>query len=236
MREIRRCPRARVWCAGFFLVFFFFVFFFFIPVGGSVVPTSSEFDLQTLAVLRGRLVRYLMRSREVSAAPALRGFPLRHSLAHSLTRSLIHVRTHARTHARTHSLTPIMGWKTLPQQWRLIIMFGRILKRAFYGRSLADGGQKSKYRVSWPSRNEREDQLWKLSFRPTESLTGCSGQGNATLLSPASSFPDNCGPRYRWKPRGRRPVARGPRVENLQEAGQSLVALLSVHNRYAVGR
>lgn len=29
--------------------------------------SSPDFDSQTLAVLRGRMVRYLMRSREVSA-------------------------------------------------------------------------------------------------------------------------------------------------------------------------
>lgn len=34
--------------------------------GTTTVTPASEFDSQTLAVLRGRLVRYLMRSREVS--------------------------------------------------------------------------------------------------------------------------------------------------------------------------
>jgi len=34
--------------------------------GTTTVTPASEFDSHTLAVLRGRLVRYLMRSREVS--------------------------------------------------------------------------------------------------------------------------------------------------------------------------
>lgn len=46
--------------------------------GTTTVTPASEFDSQTLAVLRGRLVRYLMRSREVSLIWLilwLRGFP-----------------------------------------------------------------------------------------------------------------------------------------------------------------
>ena len=35
--------------------------------GTTTITPSSEFDSFTLAVLRGRLVRYLMRSREVIA-------------------------------------------------------------------------------------------------------------------------------------------------------------------------
>ena len=34
--------------------------------GATTVTPSNEFDSFTLAVLRGRLVRYLMRSREVT--------------------------------------------------------------------------------------------------------------------------------------------------------------------------
>lgn len=36
--------------------------------GTTTVTPASEFDSYTLAVLRGRLVRYLMRSREVTSS------------------------------------------------------------------------------------------------------------------------------------------------------------------------
>ena len=40
--------------------------------GATTVTPSNEFDSFTLAVLRGRLVRYLMRSREVTCLIGLR--------------------------------------------------------------------------------------------------------------------------------------------------------------------